>query len=107
VLEDVRAIQELEEIPIIVLTAGKGIYGPSPEKAEAMTPEDLDLSIARGRIWLELQEELAALSPDSDHRIIDDSGHAIPLESPAEIIRAIRDVVSDAPDPNQGGQAQY
>jgi pimeloyl-ACP methyl ester carboxylesterase len=43
--------------------------------------------------WLTLQNELAALSTHSSHRIVKDSGHMIPIQAPAAVVDAVRDIV--------------
>ncbi len=50
-------------------------------------------SAAMRRVWLELHEELADLSTNSDHRIIEGAGHYIHWDRPEEVLAAIRDVV--------------
>lgn len=43
--------------------------------------------------WLEMQDELAALSSDSVHVTARDAGHYVHLDDPAIVIQAIRDLV--------------
>ena len=42
-----------------------------------------------GRLWQELQAELAALSSKSTHHIIPDSGHCVHWDQPQAVIDAI------------------
>ena len=70
----------LGNIPLIVLTRGKGGYDGRSDSAEL---EDDRLT---------LQNELAHLSTNSKHIIDKNSGHNIHLEDPITVINAIRDV---------------
>src|SRR3990172_5095962 len=71
--------------PVVVLTAGVALTAPgvSPEGNAAMR-----------RTWLELHNELAALSTNSDHRIVQGAGHYIHKDRPEAVVTAIRDVVT-------------
>lgn len=70
--------------PVVVLTAGEALTMPgvSDEGNAAMR-----------RIWLELHRELAGLSTNSDHRIVEGAGHYIHRDRPEAVVAAIRDVV--------------
>jgi pimeloyl-ACP methyl ester carboxylesterase len=46
------------------------------------------------RIWLELHGELAGLSSNSDHRIVEGAGHYVHWDQPESVVAAIRDVVT-------------
>jgi pimeloyl-ACP methyl ester carboxylesterase len=74
----------LRDRPVVVLTAGeiRTMPGLSAESDAAMR-----------RTWLELQGELATLSTNSDHRIVEGAGHYIHWDQPAAVVAAIRDVV--------------
>jgi hypothetical protein len=65
----VRATGGLGNMPLIVLTAGDH----SRDFAASM-PEDMRTGFEP--IWQELQTELAALSTNSIHQIVDGAGHA-------------------------------
>lgn len=43
-------------------------------------------------VWVQMQEELAALSSDSEH-VVCDAGHYLHLDNPGLVIQAIRDLV--------------
>jgi pimeloyl-ACP methyl ester carboxylesterase len=84
-LEQVRAahITSLGNIPLIVLS--KGIADtPMP----GMTPEE------HMQWWFELQTELAALSPQGQFIVADQSGHHIQLDQPDLVIDAIEQVLT-------------
>lgn len=70
--------------PVVVLTAGvvREFAGVS-EKGNA----------AYRRVWFELQEQLARLSTNSDHRIINGATHDIQGDRPEAVVAAIKDVV--------------
>jgi len=48
--------------------------------------------------WVELQQELADLSSNSDFRALDTAGHYLYIDSPEEVIAAIRDVIENGED---------
>jgi pimeloyl-ACP methyl ester carboxylesterase len=70
----------LNMLPVVVLTRGE-----SPTQEFQAT-------------WLSLQEELAALSNNSAHRVVPNAGHNIHLDDPDAVIAAIRAVVTAASD---------
>ena len=73
----------LGDIPLIVLTRGKGDY---PEGG-GLSPEQLDADRKR------LQTDLTTLSRNSKQIIAEKSGHHIQTEDPELVVRAIREVV--------------
>lgn len=75
----------LGERPVAVLSASvtRPLPGVSDEGIAAMQ-----------RVWLDLHAELAALSTNSDHRIVDGASHYIHKDQPASVVAAIRDVVT-------------
>ena len=74
----------LGDRPLVVLTAGVGPRLPG------VTDEVQD---AFYETWLILQAELAALSTNSRHRIVDGATHYIHHDEPDAVIAAVRDVV--------------
>jgi len=77
----------LDPRPIVVLSAGK-----ASENRRPGVPEEVYARVAS--LKRELQEELAALSTNSDHRVIAEAGHVIQVDDPEAVAEAIRDVVS-------------
>lgn len=70
---------------VIVLTSGMPMEMPGiSEKG----------NVAMGRVMLELHGELAALSTNSDHRVVDGAGHYIHRDRPGAVVAAVRDVVT-------------
>ena len=67
----VRAAGALEDMPLIVLTQGKGPGG-----------------------WSDLQRQLAQRSRRGRQVLVPDSGHGIPMEAPGAVVAAVREVVS-------------
>jgi pimeloyl-ACP methyl ester carboxylesterase len=61
---------------------------------------DPHINQADEQLWQTLQNELAALVPNSKHVIAKNSGHDIQHEQPELVVNAIRAVVEGARDPN-------
>jgi pimeloyl-ACP methyl ester carboxylesterase len=72
----------LGDIPLIVLSKGKGYY--------TGLPDSLELEKQR----LDLQRDLAHLSAKGKHIVVKNSGHNIHLEYPAVVIDAIKQVIT-------------
>jgi pimeloyl-ACP methyl ester carboxylesterase len=95
VLAESRAIASMSEQasrtgtlgnrPVVVLTAGVTLIMPGVS-AEG--------SAALRRTWVVLHEELAGLSTDSDHRIVEGAGHYVHEDRPEAVATAVRDVVT-------------
>jgi len=84
-----RGPETLGDLPLVVLTRGRASQPddfPGVElPAEFLAEQD--------RVWNALQAELAALSTRVIHRVVDDSGHAIPLEAPDAVVDAVGEVL--------------
>lgn len=89
----VQALGSLGDLPLIVLTTEQSI-DTAALKAMGYNAQ-IDLAGIQ-QIWLELQNELAALSTNSEHIIVKDSSHTIQLDQPQAVIDAIRKVVGMA-----------
>jgi pimeloyl-ACP methyl ester carboxylesterase len=74
-----REAGALDSLPLIVLSAGRDPETPLQAQFRA--------------VWAELQKELASLSSNADHRIVEDSDHFIQFDAPEAVIAAVRDVV--------------
>ncbi|MEW8693095.1 MAG: alpha/beta hydrolase [Candidatus Thiodiazotropha endolucinida] len=72
----------LPAIPLVVLTRDE-----SPKESENSN------SVLTHGDWLVMQQELAALSPRSQHIVVEKSGHFIQEDEPGIVIKAIRDVI--------------
>ena len=83
----VRAAQitSLGEIPLVVLAHSSLEVIPG-----------VQLSPQAGEIWLEMQTELAALSPNGRLIVTEESGHDILFEQPQLVIDAILEVLAAA-----------
>jgi pimeloyl-ACP methyl ester carboxylesterase len=80
--------RSLGALPLIVLTRGR------PNQAsEFPVPVSQALLDEQDRIWKELQNELAALSSASRHRIVPNSGHSIPIDAPDAVVTAVNDLL--------------
>lgn len=82
---ELRAGKGLGQLPLIVLTAGnfRPNGGPTDEAQQAEW----------NRIWVhELQPQLARLSTRG-RQVVADSGHMIPFEAPAAVVKAVEEVL--------------
>jgi pimeloyl-ACP methyl ester carboxylesterase len=86
----VQALGNLGNLPLIVLTAEQSIDVATLKAMGYDTKLNLQ---ALQKTWLELQNELAALSINNEHIIVKDSSHTIELDQPQAVIDAIRKVV--------------
>jgi pimeloyl-ACP methyl ester carboxylesterase len=68
----------LDSRPTVVLS--RDVFDADPEGTRA--------------VWMEMQDEIALLSSNSDHRVIDGTTHNIHIDSPEAVVVAIQDVVS-------------
>ncbi|NJR52793.1 MAG: alpha/beta hydrolase [Leptolyngbyaceae cyanobacterium CSU_1_3] len=80
-IEQVRGAHSFPNIPSRVLSSGKPDFGASVELIESMKALDADL---------------ACESPQGIQVIVEQSGHAIQLDEPEQVIDAIRQVVEQA-----------
>nr|WP_247739063.1 alpha/beta hydrolase [Bacillus sp. 165] len=78
-LEQVRAVTSLGNIPLTVVTGGTQPH----HTAESMA------------VWMEFQKELAGLSNNSQHIIINDAGHSIHMSHPENVINIINEVLKN------------
>jgi pimeloyl-ACP methyl ester carboxylesterase len=77
----------LGDLPLVVLTAG----GDTPHRFFSGFREDT-LRPGKGR-WLALQDELAALSTNSTHLVIEDSNHLLHYDRPDLVVDVIREMI--------------
>ena len=82
--DQVRAVRDLGETPLVVLSHGK----PTPlPKGRTITP---DVERRYEETWQALQAELAALSTRGELIVAKESGHVIQLDEPGLVVEAIR-----------------
>lgn len=86
-MSQAREAGALDSLPLVVLTAGRDPDVFPPGVAPALRAQFQPL-------WMELQKELATLSSNADHRVIEDSGHFIQFDAPEVVTNAARDVVT-------------
>ena len=81
----------LGNLPLVVLTADVR----QADNPEAF-PADFSLEMLQqaDRVWMELQDELAGLSTNSDWIVVEDASHYIHLDQPQVVITAIRDILT-------------
>jgi len=93
-LSEAGTIRQLGDRPLFVLTAAK----PMPSKDLA----DMKMTAAQGAEyqarWVEMQNEEAAWSSRSQHRLVSESGHYIQFEKPEIVIAAVRSVIDSVRD---------
>ncbi|WP_088044680.1 alpha/beta fold hydrolase [Bacillus sp. EAC] len=75
-LEQVRASKPLGNIPLLVVTGGAQPHHTS----DSWT------------YWTKFQEELVKLSTNSKHIIVEDAGHAIHIDRPDAVIKALKEM---------------
>ncbi len=73
-----NAAGSLGSRPVVVLT--RGVFDADPPGTR--------------EAWTDMQNELASLSADTDHRVVERATHNIQIDAPDAVVRAIRDVVS-------------
>lgn len=76
-LEQVRTSKSFGNIPLIVVTGGLQPF----HTAESMAT------------WMRFQRELANLSTNKKHIVVEDAGHAIHIDQPQVVIDVIRDML--------------
>jgi len=87
--QQVRGCRPLGDRPVIVLTEGKPV-----EASDGPPGVPLELIQQYMKTWREeLQPALARLSTRGEQRILARSSHMIPMEEPAAVVTAIRDVI--------------
>jgi pimeloyl-ACP methyl ester carboxylesterase len=84
--EVAAARTSLGDMPLIVLTAGKGA---SPRPGETAAAAKVRYEISRA-----MHDEIAALSTRSERRTVADAGHSIQLDKPGVVIAAIEEVLT-------------
>jgi pimeloyl-ACP methyl ester carboxylesterase len=81
----------LDELPLIVLTASRGM-SLDPRASQMGMP--LEAIAEWDALWLELQGELAELSNNSEHRIVSGAGHFIQLDRPDVVVESIHSLLT-------------
>jgi pimeloyl-ACP methyl ester carboxylesterase len=88
-MREAAAASPLRPLPLVVLTHGRPFDWPA-----GIPSATLEAS------WLSLQEDLAALTPNSRLVVAERSGHFIPGDQPDLVIDAIHQVVEAVRDPS-------
>jgi pimeloyl-ACP methyl ester carboxylesterase len=86
-IAEARERWNLHNIPLIVLTAGLDEWEPG---------FPADTASRYTQVWLRLQEEMAALSTNSQHHIVADSDHMIHDQRPDIVIESIRELIKSS-----------
>ena len=88
-MREAAAASPLHPMSLIVLTHGRPWDWPAGYPTAALEA-----------VWLPLQEQLAALTPDARLVVAEQSGHFIPGDQPALVTAAIQQVVEAVRDPS-------
>jgi pimeloyl-ACP methyl ester carboxylesterase len=78
--EQARRVTTLGDRPLVVLTANRSPW-PDNEPESAV------------RLWIDMQQALAKLSTRGTQRMVDHTGHMIPIDAPDAVVTAISEVV--------------
>jgi pimeloyl-ACP methyl ester carboxylesterase len=76
------------DMPLIILTQ-------SPESADAYPGATAQQVNAMNRLWMQMHDELAALSTRGSNRLVAHSGHYIQKDRPDVVIAAVQEVIRD------------
>jgi len=87
---EARAVRDLGDIPLIVMTAGRHRINPPDNPVDAVTQSRWE------RQWIEAQEQLVRLSTRGQQRVFPEAGHNLPRERPQDVLDAIQDVLAQA-----------
>ncbi|HEX5739042.1 MAG TPA: alpha/beta hydrolase [Hydrogenophaga sp.] len=83
----------LKNLPLTVLTSGKGTSVELARQKAINSNQSVENAIAIAQLEDEMQQELAALSSNSKHIVVENSGHFIMYDQPALVINAIGELV--------------
>jgi pimeloyl-ACP methyl ester carboxylesterase len=83
-VEQVRATGPFGDLPLVVLSR-------DPELVEGWLPLEIEQDV--NAVWQTLQADLATLSTNSTHTIVEGAGHGIHLDQPRVVIDAIRAMI--------------
>jgi len=86
------AASPLSPLPLVVLSRGQAMAMPA-ELPGGLTGEGLEAA------WTNVQTQMAALLPDAQHIIAQQSEHYTQLQQPELVIAAVRAVVEAVRDP--------
>jgi hypothetical protein len=92
--ESIMRRGSMPSVPLVVIT--RGIAERGPEDPRSAMIESL---------WMQLQDELAAMSPRSAHLVADRSGHHIHLDQPQLVVDAVTMVLDFARANDAGSHA--
>ncbi|KAF1017089.1 MAG: putative aminoacrylate hydrolase RutD [Stenotrophomonas maltophilia] len=90
-MDDARAVHDLGDRPLIVLTALKP-FKPAELKSLGLSPAE---GLRFKQEWRALHAEQAAMSRRGRQQIVGDLGHYIQIDQPDRVVAAVREVVDD------------
>jgi pimeloyl-ACP methyl ester carboxylesterase len=86
----VRATGDLGDMPLVVMTRDTSESESQLAFFEASYGDfPLELSQKMDEVWLEFQEDLATLSTNSQHIIVEYTNHALPRQNPESVVEAL------------------
>lgn len=88
----VQRAGSLPDVPLVVLTRGSRVW-PHTSQGDALEAT-----------WMELQDELALLTPDAVHLIAEHSGHSIHMDEPGIVISAVNTLLNRIEPGNIAGR---
>ncbi len=83
-----------DDMPILVLTGGLLVVPATPEEAADMSPEEVRIWNEKARLHYQLHAEIAGLSTNSEHRVVDGSGHSMSNEVPEAVVLGVQDFLA-------------
>lgn len=79
-----QPLDTLRDVPLMVLS--HGVAQPAPNMSD-------EVNTAYEEVWQQMQHELAQLASNSQHLIVEDSGHDIQIEKPEQVAKAVQSVL--------------
>lgn len=92
--ESIRRQGGIPAVPLVVITRGRAERGAEDPRSPVIEA-----------LWMQLQDELAELSPHSAHLVADRSGHHVHLDQPQLVVDAVTMVLDFARARNAGSPA--
>lgn len=80
-----QPLDTLRDVPLMVLS--HGVAQPAPNMSD-------EVNAAYEEVWQQMQRELAQISTNSQHVIVEGSGHDIQIERPQAVIDAVEQVMT-------------
>jgi hypothetical protein len=79
-----EAPQSLGDLPLLILTRAPFPLGQN---------ETQEIRTAKNQLWVDMHDEIAALSSRGENRVVDGAGHYIQIDRPQVVIDAVLEVL--------------